>query len=218
MAVSGKRIILNKVLTGAKKILQLYIMSKKEYNKKTKEELIKEVEELRERVEELKKPIDEVTGLYTWIHFLNLAEREFDRSRRFNRPMSVILIDVDHLRKINSDYNEKCGNEILLEVSKRCKDNIRDLDYLGCYEGGKFILLLLEIKKTDAKKVSNRLRKIISGRPVLTQKGPLRVTVSIGVADKIAEMSDISSLLEKADEALFSAKDQGRNRVETTNN
>jgi len=191
-------------------------MAKKEDSKKTKEELLKEVEELRERVEELKNPIDEVTGLYRWIHFLNLAEREFERSCRFKRPMSVILLDIDRLKKINKDYNEKCGDQILLEVSKRCKDNIRDLDYVGCYEGGKFILLLLETNKLGAKKAANRLRKIIASRPILTEKGSLTVTVSIGIAEKDTGMADISSLLEKADEALFLAKDQGRNRVETS--
>jgi diguanylate cyclase (GGDEF)-like protein len=193
-------------------------MGKKEDSKKTKEELIKEVEDLRERVEELKNPIDEVTGLYTWIYFLNLAEREFERARRFKRPMSVILLDVDRLKKINKDYSEKCGDQILIEVSKRCKDNIRDLDYVGCYEGGKFILLLLETNKLDAKKAANRLRKIIASRPILTDKGSLTVTVSIGITEKTTGMADISSLLEKADEALFLAKDQGRNRVETTSN
>jgi diguanylate cyclase (GGDEF)-like protein len=193
-------------------------MPKKEDSKKTKEELIKEVEDLRERVEELKNPIDEVTGLYTWIYFLNLAEREFERARRFKRPMSVILLDVDRLKKINKDYSEKCGDQILIEVSKRCKDNIRDLDYVGCYEGGKFILLLLETNKLDAKKAANRLRKIIASRPILTDKGSLTVTVSIGITEKTTGMADISSLLEKADEALFLAKDQGRNRVETTSN
>lgn len=191
-------------------------MAKKEDSKKTKEELMKEVEELRERVEELKNPIDEVTGLYTWIYFLNLAEREFERARRFKRPMSVILLDIDHLKKINKDYSEKCGDQILIEVSNRCKDNIRDLDYVGCYEGGKFILLLLETNKADAKKAANRLRKIIASRPISTDKGSLTVTVSIGITEKTAGMTDISSLLEKADEALFLAKDQGRNRVETT--
>lgn len=193
-------------------------MAKKEDSKKTKEELLKEVEELRERVEELKNPIDEVTGLYTWIYFLNLAEREFERARRFKRPMSVILLDVDRLKKINKDYGEKCGDQILIEVSKRCKDNIRDLDYVGCYEGGKFILLLLETNKLDAKKAANRLRKIIATRPILTEKGSLTVTVSIGITEKTTGMADISLLLEKADEALFLAKDQGRNRVETTSN
>ncbi len=193
-------------------------MAKKEDSKKTKEELLKEVEELRERVDELKNPIDEVTGLYTWIYFLNLAEREFERARRFKRPMAVILLDIDRLKKINKDYNERCGDQILIEVSKRCKDNIRDLDYVGCYEGGKFILLLLETNKIDAKKAANRLRKIVATRPISTEKGSITVTVSIGVAEKTAEMADISSLLEKADEALFLAKDQGRNRVETTSN
>jgi diguanylate cyclase (GGDEF)-like protein len=192
-------------------------MTIKKDSEKTKEELLKEVEDLRERVEELKNPIDEVTGLYTWIYFLNLAEREFERACRFKRPISVILLDIDHLKKINKDYNKKCGDQILVEVSKRCKDNIRDLDYIGSYEGGKFILLLLETNKSDAKKASDRLRKVIASRPVSTQKGPITVTVSIGVADRTADMEDISSLLEKADEALFSAKDQGRNRVETSN-
>jgi diguanylate cyclase (GGDEF)-like protein len=191
-------------------------MAKKEDSKKTKEELIKEVEELRERVKELKNPIDEVTGLYRWIYFLNLAEREFDRSRRFKRPMSVILLDINNLKKIYADYSEKCVDQILLEVSKRCNDNIRDLDYIGCYEDSTFILLLLETNKLDAKRVGNRLRKVIASRPVSTEKGPIKVTVSIGIAEKDTEMTDISSLLEKADEALFLAKDQVPNRFKTT--
>jgi diguanylate cyclase (GGDEF)-like protein len=190
-------------------------MAKKEDSKKTKEELINEVEELRERVRELKNPIDEVTGLYTWIYFLNLAEREFERAFRFKRPISVVLVDVDHLKEINKDYNQKCGDQVLIEISKRCKDNIRDLDYIGCYEGGKFILLFLETNRMDAKKAGDRLRKIIASRPISTEKGSITVTVSIGIADKTPEMNDISSLLGRAEEALFSAKDQGRNRVET---
>jgi len=191
-------------------------MSKKENNKKTKEELLTEVEKLLERVKELKNPIDALTKLYTWIHFLNFAEREFERARRFKRPMSVILLDIDHLKKVNTVYNEKCGDRILVEVSKRCRDNIRELDFIGCYEGGKFILLLLETKKSDAKKAADRLRKIIACRPISTQRDKITVTVSIGIADKTDQMPDISSLLEKAEEALFLAKNQGRNRVETT--
>lgn len=193
-------------------------MAKKEDSKKTKEELLNEVEELRERVEELKNPIDTVTGLYTWIYFLNLAEREFERAHRYKRPLSVILLDIDYLKKINKDYSKECGDQVLIEISKRCKDNIRDLDYLGSYEGGKFILLFLETDRLDAKKAGDRLRKIIASRPVSTEKGPITVTVSIGVADKTADMDDISALLSKADEALFSAKDQGRNRVEASSN
>lgn len=191
-------------------------MAKKEDSKKNKEELIKEVEELRERVKELQNPRDKVTGLYTWIYFLNLAEREFERAYRFKRPVSVVLVDIDHLKEINKEYNKKCGDQVLIEISKRCKDNIRDLDYVGCYEEGKFILLFLETDKLDAKKAGNRLRKIIASRPISTDKGSLTVTVSIGIADKTADITDISALLEKAEEALFSAKDQGRNRVETS--
>jgi len=191
-------------------------MSKTNDLKKTKEELLREVEELRERVKELKNPIDALTKLYTWIHFLNFAEREFERARRFKRPMSVILLDIDHLKKVNTVYNEKCGDRILVEVSKRCRDNIRELDFIGCYEGGKFILLLLETKKSDAKKAADRLRKIIACRPISTQRDKITVTVSIGIADKTDQMPDISSLLEKAEEALFLAKNQGRNRIETT--
>lgn len=192
-------------------------MSKKEDSKKTKEDLIKEVEDLRERVRELKNPIDELTELYSWVYFLNFAEREFERARRFKRPMSLILIDIDHLKEINSDFNKKSGDQILIEVSRRCKDNIRDLDFIGCYEGGKFILLFMETSKTDAKKASDRLRKVIAARPISTSKGEITVTVSIGVAALSDDATDISYLLEKAEQALFFAKEQGRNRVETTN-
>jgi diguanylate cyclase (GGDEF)-like protein len=191
-------------------------MSKIEDSKKTKEELIKEVEYLRERVAELKNPIDELTNLYNWVYFLNFAEREFERARRFKRPMAVILIDVDHLKKINSDLNKKSGDEILIEISKRCKDNVRDLDFIGCYEGGKFILLFLETNKADAKKAADRLRKVIASRPISTSKGEITVTVSIGVTERSDDTPDISSLLERAEQALFFAKEQGRNRVETT--
>jgi len=193
-------------------------MSNKKDSKKTKEELIKEVEELRERVKELKNPTDELTNLYNWVYFLNFAEREFERARRFKRPMSVILLDIDHLKQINSDLNKKSGDQILIEVSKRCKDNIRDLDFIGCYEAGKFILLFLETDKDDAKKASDRLLKFIAARPISTAKGEITVTVSIGVADRSEDTPDISSLLEKAEQALFFAKEQGRNRVETTSN
>lgn len=193
-------------------------MSKIEDSKKTKSELIKEVENLRERIRELKNPIDELTNLYNWVYFLNFAEREFERARRFKRPMSLILIDIDHLKKINSDLNKQSGDQILIEVSKRCKDNIRDLDFIGCYEGGKFILLFLETNKADAKRASDRLRKVIASRPISTSKGDVTVTVSIGVTERSDDTPDISSLLEKAEQALFFAKEQGRNRVETTSN
>jgi diguanylate cyclase (GGDEF)-like protein len=193
-------------------------MPKKENSKKTKEELIREVEELRERVKELKNPIDELTKLYNWVFFLNFAEREFERARRFKRPMSVILVDIDHLKKINSNLNTKSGDQILVEVSERCKDNIRDLDFIGCYEAGKFILLFLETNKADAKRASDRLRKVIAARPISTAKGDVTVTVSIGVAARSVDTPDISALLEKAEQALFIAKEQGRNRVETASN
>ncbi len=183
-----------------------------EYKDKTIEELVREINELRERIKELSHPIDEITGLYTWIHFLNFAEREFERSRRFKRPMSVILLDIDNLKEFNKVFNEKCGNQILKEVSKRCKENIRNLDFLGCYEGGKFILLLIEIKKNDAKKVAERLQKIIASEPVITDKGPATVSVSIGIADRSSQTPDLSSIFEKAEDVLFLAKKEGRNR------
>ncbi len=189
-------------------------MAKKEDSEKTKAELIKEIEELRERVKELENPRDELTGLYNWIHFLTISEREFERALRYKRPMSLILLDIDNLKGINRDYTRKCGDQILIEVTKRCKANIRELDYIGCYEGGKFTLLFVETDKLNAKKAGERIRKVIASSPVSTDKGPVKVTVSIGIADRTTEIADISSLLEKADEALFLAKDRGRNCVQ----
>jgi diguanylate cyclase (GGDEF)-like protein len=193
-------------------------MAKKEDTKKTKAELLKEIEGLRERVRELENPKDQLTGLYNWIHFLTIAEREFERSIRYKRPMSLMLLDVDDLKGINRDYNRACGDQVLVEVSKRCEDNIRELDHIGCYEGGKFILLLVETDRLNAKKAGERIRKVVVSRPILTDKGAVKATVSVGVAGRITVMTDISALLEKADEALFLAKDRGRNRVETSGN
>lgn len=169
---------------------------------------------MREEVKSLENPLDELTGLYTWIHFLNFAEREFQRAQRFERSISIILIDVDNLGQINENHTRECGDQVLVEISKRCKQNIRDLDVLGCYEDGKFILLLIEVEKNNAKKVAERLRRIITARPVTTEEGAITVTVTIGVTDLSGEIKDLPSLLERAEDALFLAKKEGQNRVE----
>lgn len=182
---------------------------------KTKEQLINELNELRGRFAQSKEiVIDRLTGLYNHRHFFDLAEYEFARARRFNRPLSAVMLDIDHLKQVNDTYGHTVGDRVLAAVAKRCRTNIRYIDIPGRYEGVKFVFLLMEADLTAANQIAERIRCCVAGEPIPTESGPINVTISLGVASIIADTYSLSSLLERTDKALHLAKEGGRNRVE----
>jgi two-component system cell cycle response regulator len=176
------------------------------YKDQTKGQLINELRELRERLSGLEETTDELTGLYNREYFLDLAECEFIRSRRFQRPLSVILIAVKGFDVIKSDHNEEIANQVLLEVVNRCKSRVRDLDYFGRYDEGTLVLLLPEADKSAVQKVAERLQEYVSKSPISTDDGDININLCQGGVEISEGFSNLEEFLAKAEEFLLSAK------------
>jgi diguanylate cyclase (GGDEF)-like protein len=157
---------------------------------------------------------DELTGLYNRRGFYELGHREVERSRRFQRPLVAIMMDIDHFKRINDTYGHPVGDQVLAEVAKRCKDNLRRIDILGRLGGDEFTVLLPETDMFTGSRVAERLRLHVSAEPIITDGDPLRVSLSMGIAKATATTPDLDVLISRADSAMYRAKEKGRNRVE----
>jgi len=160
---------------------------------------------------------DGLTGIYNRRHFFNLAGQEFNLSLRHEREMSAIMMDIDHFKLVNDRYGHMAGDEVLREVSGRCRNVIRKTDVLGRYGGEEFAVVLPETNLAGARKVAETLRQNIAAVPFAVAVGELQVTISLGVAARTAETPSLDALLNRADEALYQAKKAGRNRVAAAN-
>ncbi len=156
---------------------------------------------------------DELTGLHNRRHFFELAEREFERASRYGRPLSAVMLDIDHFKRVNDTHGHAVGDQVLQALAARFRANVRDIDLLGRYGGEEFIALLPEVGLESARVAAERLRQSVAETPIGTAAGPLSVTVSLGVASAAPDCPDLPTLLRLADEALYAAKKAGRNRV-----
>jgi two-component system cell cycle response regulator len=135
-------------------------------------------------------------------------------SRRRDNPMSALLVDIDHFKKVNDGYGHDVGDEVLREFAVRLANNVRTVDLACRYGGEEFVVLMPDTELIDAHAIAERIRHDVAGTPFSVNGGRdlLRVTISIGVA--VAGPQDgADSLLKRADEAVYRAKAEGRNRV-----
>lgn len=163
---------------------------------------------------------DSLTGVYNRRYIDRRLLEEIGRARRQQYRISVMYIDIDHFKQVNDSVGHQGGDEVLREVAGRIKDELRLSDALGRFGGEEFVVLLINAELADATVVAQRIRASIADKPVqLTNGGPLRVSVSIGVAelDDVGRDHAIESvaqaLVANADTALYRAKVAGRNRV-----
>jgi diguanylate cyclase (GGDEF)-like protein len=156
---------------------------------------------------------DSLTGLFNRRHLFALAEREFQRARRFGRALSVIMLDVDHFKQVNDRHGHAAGDQVLAEVARRLRGSIRAIDLIGRYGGEEFVLVLPETALPGAGLLGERLRLAIANTPVATLDGPLAITASLGIASTEPDVADVAALINRADQALYAAKQAGRNRV-----
>jgi diguanylate cyclase (GGDEF)-like protein len=157
---------------------------------------------------------DGLTGIYNRIHFFNLANAEFETSKRYNRKISVIMMDIDHFKKINDNYGHKTGDDILKLVARTVQGTIRDVDILGRYGGEEFIILLPDIDMENSKMVAERIRKSVENMQLDTEAyGTVAVTVSLGISSLNDNIASQDELYKVADEKLYEAKRNGRNQV-----
>jgi diguanylate cyclase (GGDEF)-like protein len=156
---------------------------------------------------------DGLTGLFNRRHFYQMANLEFQRSSRYNRPLSLLMIDVDLFKRINDTYGHLVGDKVLNNVAQKCLLKVRGGDLAGRYGGEEFSLLLPETNEASALALAERLRATIAETPLVIGQGQVKITVSIGVAQKDSECNNLEELLRRSDEALYIAKNAGRNCV-----
>jgi diguanylate cyclase (GGDEF)-like protein len=156
---------------------------------------------------------DYLTSLYNRRHFSKVGEDEVQRARRYRRSLSAIMLDIDHFKRVNDTYGHTVGDKILQGVAECCRHELRGVDVVGRYGGDEFVILLPENDLVAAEQVAERLRKSIAKRRLNTTKGPAKVTASLGVVTMDSENPTLETLLTRADQALYVAKQQGRNRV-----
>jgi diguanylate cyclase (GGDEF)-like protein len=157
---------------------------------------------------------DSLTGAYNRRYLTELAEREMAGARRHARPLAVAMIDIDHFKAVNDNYGHKVGDEVIQKLSATCTSQLRVIDHFGRIGGEEFVCVLPETSQAEALNCAERLRLSLAALRIDTPRGPLRFTVSIGVALLDATHADWSALLRDADGALYRAKRGGRNRVE----
>ncbi len=157
---------------------------------------------------------DELTGVYNRRGLFELGRREVERSRRYHHNLSAILFDIDHFKQVNDHYGHAVGDQVLAALGKICYSSVREVDIVGRYGGEEFVVLLPEVDLIVAKQVAERLRSVIGQIIVaLDEQEELRLTVSLGVASLAENDSDLDALLNRADDAMYAAKNAGRNRV-----
>jgi diguanylate cyclase (GGDEF)-like protein len=157
---------------------------------------------------------DDLTQAFNRRHLFEVGEYEFDQAQRYQRPFAAIMFDIDHFKAINDTHGHAVGDEVLRWFADRCRQAIRSVDLLGRYGGEEFAVLLPETDIKAAMHIAERIRKLVAEKPVETSRGPIAVTVSAGVAEVHEAMSDVHTLIDRADAAMYFAKRTGRNRVE----
>jgi diguanylate cyclase (GGDEF)-like protein len=157
--------------------------------------------------------IDPLTGINNRRELFIQGRQEFERAQRYHRPLSAIMLDLDHFKKVNDTHGHSIGDQVLTCVAKRCAHSLREVDILGRYGGEEFAILLPESGLEAGVQAANRLRDIIRSTPCPTDAGPIPITISLGVATIDSKCRDLESLLDRADQALYEAKQSGRDRV-----
>jgi diguanylate cyclase (GGDEF)-like protein len=157
---------------------------------------------------------DALTGVFNRRHFFRLAERELARAQRYEAPLSAMMLDLDHFKRINDHYGHLIGDRVLQVVAECIQENIREFDILGRYGGEEFAFILPNTGLSGACEIANRILEMIESQVVQGDRGEVSITASLGVAH-LADVSEISieELLDYADQALYAAKKAGRNRV-----
>jgi len=173
-----------------------------------REKLLKE-----SRVFEQLAITDDLTGLNNRRQTLNLAEFEFQRAQRFNHPLTLLILDLDNLKKLNDDFGHLVGDNALKLLGENCRKQIRNEDSIGRIGGDEFVILLIETTQEIGRVVAERIRQSCNELQVETGDGPVTFSVSIGLSTSNKKTPNLTVLLDKADAAMRKAKKAGKNQI-----
>ena len=157
--------------------------------------------------------IDFLTGVYNRRQFETLARAELGRCQRYMRPLSVLMIDIDHFKAVNDQYGHVAGDRVLQGVAHICCAAKRDPDIIARIGGEEFAMMLPETTDSAALEFAERVREMIQDCPATVNGKTIPITVSVGIAGANARTSGIETLMRNADQALYEAKRLGRDRV-----
>jgi diguanylate cyclase (GGDEF)-like protein len=156
---------------------------------------------------------DPLTGCFLRAHSLDVIDAELRRARRNQNPVSLIMFDLDHFKDVNDRYGHLCGDAVLAAVGKRMREVLRGSDLKCRYGGEEFLVLLPETPLHGARRVADTLRREIADRPIPWAGEGLTVTASFGLAQTMPGEVNVEAVIGRADQALYRAKDDGRNCV-----
>lgn len=160
--------------------------------------------------------VDGLTGLVVRRHFQSKMEEEFRRARRYNKPLSYLMTDIDHFKKFNDTYGHQTGDAVLREVAKIVRKSVRETDIAARYGGEEFCVILPETEPEGAVQFAERLRQSVEAATFIGAQGEeLKVTISIGVSSiPFTNPETADDMIKLADDSLYVCKKNGRNRVE----
>lgn len=186
------------------------------FNERTKARALNRLESARALLNHL-ATVDPLTNVFNRRYFFDRAQIELEIARVRKSDTSMILLDIDHFKRINDSYGHHIGDQILVGMVAICKENLRETDTLARLGGEEFVILLPKTDLAEARQIAERLRMRLQHTPIETDCGALKVTVSIGVTSPPAPDVPIPvhKLVQGADQAMYLAKRAGRNRVAT---
>ena len=156
--------------------------------------------------------VDGLTGAYNMRYFHEQLESELARAHRYDRPLSLVMIDIDHFKRVNDEHGHLVGDRVLERVAKLVQDRLRPSDVFARYGGEEFVILLPETDLTGAQTFADQIRKKLAQGPLEAGATTVAVTASFGVAEREAG-AGATTLLTHADACLYEAKAAGRNTV-----
>jgi diguanylate cyclase (GGDEF)-like protein len=158
--------------------------------------------------------VDGLTGLFVRRYFDQRLVEEWDRASRYGNAFTLGLFDLDNFKKLNDTHGHQTGDQVLRSAARAVRSNMRSFDLAARYGGEEFAFILPRTTLDEAATVAERIRRDVSGTALQTELGPVRITASIGLASFPAEgVTSAAELLSRADQALYEAKDSGKNRV-----
>ncbi len=164
---------------------------------------------------ELLSITDGLTKLHNHRYFQDELARAFEESQRYQRPLSLAMIDIDFFKKVNDTYGHAVGDDVLKQAAALYRGSVRSTDLVARYGGEEFAVMLPETSLNDGVAFAEKIRQLVQETPMATQIGPVNTTVSIGVASvPHSRIHTAKELIVAADKALYRAKKSGRNQVQ----
>jgi len=155
---------------------------------------------------------DELTGLYNRRHLIALLEMEKKRADRSGQCFSLVMLDIDHFKKVNDTFGHQAGDQVLQAVAHVTRDTLRAVDFCGRYGGEEFMLILEQTTKEGAEICAERLRRLVESIRISDLGDDFMVTVSLGITEYRMK-EELSKTISRSDKALYQAKNSGRNRI-----